>query len=105
MFYGAILEVMEVVYIRGRKVLVFHCQWFRLMPNSNLIFEQHNLTSINIKSSWYEDQPYILATQARQVFYLLILKRGDNWKIVQKVIIVIYMTFQSQKLMILMRVL
>ena len=43
------------------------------------------MTSINIKSSWYEDQSYILATQARQVFYLPNLQRGDNWKIIQKV--------------------
>ncbi|KAL5579995.1 hypothetical protein UlMin_012437 [Ulmus minor] len=85
MFYGVILEVMEVVYIRGRKVLVFRCQWFELMPNSNSIFDQYNMTSINIKSSWYEDQSYILATQARQVFYLPNLERGDNWKIIQKV--------------------
>ena len=85
MFYGVILEVMEVVYIRGRKVLVFRCQWFKSMPNSNSIFDQYNMTSTNIKSSWYEDQSYISATQARQVFYLLNLKRGDNWKIVQKV--------------------
>ena len=85
MFYGVILEVMEVVYIRGRKVLVFRCQWFKSMPNSNSIFDQYNMTSINIKSSWYEDQSYILATQARQVFYLPNLQRGDNWKIIQKV--------------------
>jgi len=78
MFYGTILEVMEVVYIRGRKVLVFRYQWFKSMPNSNSIFEQYNLTSINIKSSWYEDQLYILAMQARQVFCLPNLKRGDN---------------------------
>ena len=85
MFYGVIIEVMEVVYIRGRKVLVFRCQWFKSMPNSNSIFDQYNMTSINIKSSWYEDQSYILATQARQVFYLPNLQRGDNWKIIQKI--------------------
>ena len=85
MFYGVILEVIEVVYIRGHKVLVFCCQWFKSMLNSNSIFDQYNMTSINIKSSWYEDQYYILAMQARQVFYLPNLEMRDNWKIIQKV--------------------
>ena len=40
--------------------------------------------SINHASLWYKDDPFILATQATKVFYLLDTKYGDNWRVVQK---------------------
>lgn len=84
-FYGTLLEVMELLYKFDRKVLVFRCKWFNSDPNSNLVVGDHNLTSINTTSNWYAGDPYILASQARQVFYLPDLRRGPNWRIVQKV--------------------
>ena len=33
----------------------------------------------------YEDDPFILATHARQVYYLYDIKYGGRWKVVQKV--------------------
>ena len=33
----------------------------------------------------YKNDPFILATQAQQVFYLDDYKNGHNWKVVQKV--------------------
>lgn len=84
-FYGTLLEVMELLYKFDRKVLIFRCKWFNSDPNCNLVIGDHNLTSINTTSNWYTGDPYILASQARQVFYLPDLRRGRNWRIVQKV--------------------
>lgn len=39
--------------------------------------------SINTSHYWYVDDPFILANQAQQVFYLNDPKYGMNWKVVQ----------------------
>ena len=46
---------------------------------------EHNLTSMNTSSSWYFDDPFILAIQAQQMFDLNDMKRGAPWKVAQKV--------------------
>lgn len=50
-----------------------------------MIRHDYNLTSINTSSTWYEDEPFILANEAQQVFYLDDDKMGLNWKVVQKI--------------------
>jgi hypothetical protein len=39
--------------------------------------------SINIGSLWYKNDCYILATQARKVFYLPDTRFGKNWQVIQ----------------------
>ena len=40
-------------------------------------------TSIDVTSHWYQNDPFILPSQAKQVFYLQDTKLGEPWKIVQ----------------------
>ena len=40
-------------------------------------------TSIDVTSQWYQNDPFILPSQAKQVFYLQDTKLHDPWKIVQ----------------------
>ncbi|KAK1364079.1 hypothetical protein POM88_039640 [Heracleum sosnowskyi] len=49
------------------------------------IYMENNLTYVNTSNDWYPTEPFILATQAQQVFYLLDMKRGSDWRFVQKV--------------------
>ena len=42
----------------------------------------HGMLSVNTCTSWYENQPFIVATMARQVFYLDDPKEGGGWKVV-----------------------
>jgi hypothetical protein len=44
----------------------------------------NGFTIVNTSRKWYESDPFILATQAVQVFYLNDPKLGDSWKVVQK---------------------
>ena len=48
-------------------------------------FYKNYITSINISSYWFEDDPFLLANQVNPVFYLDDIKKGENWKVVQKV--------------------
>ena len=43
----------------------------------------HGLLSVNITKTWYDDDPYILATMTKQIVYLDDPKAGRGWKVVQ----------------------
>lgn len=85
-FYGILQEVLEVEYLgENKRVLVFKCDWFRVGDGNGLqIDKESGVTSVNMSRKWYTDQPYILASQAKQVFYARDLKLGNNWHVVQR---------------------
>ncbi|KAH6770970.1 B-box type zinc finger family protein [Perilla frutescens var. hirtella] len=85
MYYGVILEILELDLIFQRKVFLFRCKWYNTDPKKKKMLVDNNLTSIDVTSEWYADEPFILATQAQQVFYLNDMYRGKNWMVVQKV--------------------
>ena len=84
-FYGVLSNVVVLNYILGYKVILFKCSWFDTNRKKKKIKHDHNFTSIQVSSTWYKNDPFILATQAQQVFYLDDYKNGPNWKVVQKV--------------------
>ena len=84
-FYGVLKDVLEVEYIGpNKKVLVFQCDWFDLSGRRGIQIDKDcELTNINVSRKWYADQPYILASQARQVFYAVDIKLNGSWRVVQ----------------------
>jgi hypothetical protein len=50
--------------------------------------------SVNTSRTWYASDPFILAYQASQAFYLKYAKLGNSWQVVQKVTIETYTMFQ-----------
>jgi hypothetical protein len=87
-YYGVLEEILELCYLRGRKVVLFRCKWFK--TDKQGLVTKDNLTSINTRSDWFKDDQYLLATQANQVFYLddPVKRRGESgkyWKVVQEV--------------------
>ena len=84
-FYGAILEILKFHYIKDCRAIMFKCKWFQTEPKNRRMQHDYNIMSINISSQWYKDEPFILASQAKKVFYLDDLKNGSNWKVVHKV--------------------
>ena len=63
-------------------VVLFKCKWFDTNPKKKKIKVEKNITSIAINFEWYEDEPYILASQAKQVFYIDDLLNSLNQRIV-----------------------
>ena len=49
------------------------------------MISENNITSININGEAYKDDQFILASQAKQVFYVADPSRGPNWRVVQHV--------------------
>ena len=84
-FYGVLSNVVVLNYVLGYKVILFKCTWFDTNQKKKRIKHDYNLTTIQVSATWYDNDPFILATQAQQVFYLDDYKNGHNWKVVQKV--------------------
>ncbi|XP_039138806.1 uncharacterized protein LOC120276140 [Dioscorea cayenensis subsp. rotundata] len=82
-FYGVLTDIIQLDYIKDCKVVIFRCQWFDL-GGKRRIHKDGHLTSIMVNRFWYENDPFILAIQAKQVFYVDDIKLGRDWKVVQK---------------------
>ncbi|KAK9912059.1 hypothetical protein M0R45_035934 [Rubus argutus] len=57
--------------------------WYNSHPEK-LKFNYH-LTSLNVNTRWYDDDPYVLASQTQKVFYLDDPKLGHPWRVVQQI--------------------
>ena len=66
-YYGVITDIWELDYGEFR-VSVFKCQWV----NGNVGLRQDKLgfTLVDLQRIGYKDEPFIMAAQARQVFYV-----------------------------------
>jgi len=87
-YYGVLDEILELCYLRDRKVVLFRCKWFK--TDKQGCVTKDNITTINTRYEWFKEDQYLLATQANQVFYLddPVKRRGESgkyWKVVQEV--------------------
>ena len=84
-FYGVLQEVIELCYLKDCTVLMFKCKWFKtdIDPKKKRIIEDNKFTSVYIGEEWYKNDPFILASQAKSIYYLNDDKNGPLWKLVQ----------------------
>ncbi|XP_042988830.1 uncharacterized protein LOC122316370 [Carya illinoinensis] len=83
-FYGVINDVVELHYMGGRRVYLFSCDWFDVGDKRRGVRVDDHLTSVNMNRTWYKDEPYVLACQASQCFYIRDIRAKGNWFVVQK---------------------
>ncbi|KAL3618470.1 hypothetical protein CASFOL_037552 [Castilleja foliolosa] len=82
-FYGVLDDIIQIDYVKDRHVILFKCDWFDLgRKNLTRIKKEGNIVSVRVDGKWYEEDSYILADQARQVFYINDPKLGHNWRVV-----------------------
>ncbi|CAN6713228.1 unnamed protein product [Malus baccata var. baccata] len=85
-FYGKLTSVLQLLYKDRCQVILFKCLWFDTNPlNRTSVKRDHGLLSVNTMRHWYDEDPYILTTMAKQIFYLDDPKAGNGWKVVQKI--------------------
>ena len=68
-YYGILKEILELVYCGNEHstVLMFKCDWFD--NNRGVVVNKNRLVDVKHKSRLQVDDPFILASQAEQVFY------------------------------------
>jgi hypothetical protein len=82
-FYGELKNILVLRYGRNR-VYLFECNWWDVGHRTGIQIDEH-FTSVNTSRTWYASDPFVLACQASQVFYLKDPKFGRSWQVVQKV--------------------
>ena len=84
-FYGHVCKIWELEYMFHHKVVLFQCEWYNTGTNGGkrMIRTNAHCTSIDVTSQWYQNDPFILPSQAKKVFYLHDTKLGEPWQIVQ----------------------
>ncbi|XP_063936179.1 uncharacterized protein LOC108203846 [Daucus carota subsp. sativus] len=63
-YYGAIEDIIEVDYWGELTVVLFKCCWY------NKGKECYGLTRVNFNQLCHKEDPFVLATQVQQVFYI-----------------------------------
>ncbi|XP_042988691.1 uncharacterized protein LOC122316221 [Carya illinoinensis] len=84
-FYGLLHDIIEIRYMGWRKVYLFQCTWYDVGDPRRGIRVRDHLTLVNTGRQWYKDEPFALASQVTQVFYLPDPILGGSWQVVQKV--------------------
>jgi hypothetical protein len=84
-FYGQVVDIYALRYLRGNLVYLLKCDWFDLSTQNLGLDKSGRFVSINTSRKWYKDDPFVLASQGNQVFYIDDMKLGGHWKIVQKI--------------------
>jgi hypothetical protein len=67
-YYGFIEDIWELEYRENLKFSLFHCQWIRL-PNG-VKTDKYGMTNANFRFIGYREQPFVLAKDVTQVFYV-----------------------------------
>ncbi|CAN1782497.1 hypothetical protein LINPERHAP1_LOCUS15867 [Linum perenne] len=84
-YYGVLREVIELQFLGGRRVVLFQCDWCDVCDNvKGLKVDEYGLVCVNLKRMLKTNEPFVLASQASQVFFV-----DDrihlNWHVVVRV--------------------
>ncbi|KAI9126182.1 hypothetical protein K1719_002603 [Acacia pycnantha] len=83
-YYGVLDHIYELSYIGNRKIYLFKCHWWDVAHyDKGYKVYKYGFTSINTQCSLQTNEPFILASQAEQIFYVDDLVQ-PSWLVVVK---------------------
>ena len=83
-YYGVITEIISLQYLNGKRVVLFNCDWWDVNNKGKGVkVDKHGFVTVNSRRKLKTNEPFVLASEARQVFYA---KDGfhPDWLIVLK---------------------
>ena len=85
-----ILQIFELEYDNmGMVVTLFECEWCDINPsNKGIEIDKYGYVSLNFMKKLKTDEPYVLASQTGQVYYIRDSRphRSGDWNIAVKYI-------------------
>lgn len=89
-FYGILQEIIEVEFpgLLKLKCVLFKCEWFDPVVNRGVRINKFGVVAVNAGRRYNKFEPFILASQADQVSFILyprVRESGINWLAVIKV--------------------
>ncbi|KAF7802522.1 uncharacterized protein G2W53_041633 [Senna tora] len=84
-YYGVLEHVYELSYIGNRKVYLFKCTWWDVARlGRGYKIDKYGFVSVNTHCSLNTNEPFVLASQAEQVFYVKEIM-DEDWLFVVKI--------------------
>jgi len=76
----------ELQYYDGSRYVMFKCYWTNITPNRGYKKDEYGFVLVNFShlihtGEWITDDPFILSSQASQVYYVAD-ERNPNWVVV-----------------------
>ncbi|XP_020273609.1 uncharacterized protein LOC109848503 [Asparagus officinalis] len=80
-FYGVIQDIIELDYWGNFSVVLFKCDWFQHDT------DEYGLTRVNFNNKCHTNDPFVMACQVHQVFYVKdpVEEVNKNWHYVLKI--------------------
>ncbi|WVZ75535.1 hypothetical protein U9M48_023579 [Paspalum notatum var. saurae] len=70
-YYGILTEIIELQFLGGRCIPLFRCKWVDIFnKNRGIKTDIYGLVSVNFKCLLRTNEPFVLTTQASQVFFV-----------------------------------
>ncbi|XP_021739802.1 uncharacterized protein LOC110706214 isoform X3 [Chenopodium quinoa] len=70
-YYGVLTEIISLQYLDGKRVVLFNSHWWDVSNfGKGIKVDKHNIVSVNTKRKLQTHEPFVLACQAQQVFYV-----------------------------------
>ncbi|PWA89857.1 hypothetical protein CTI12_AA106750 [Artemisia annua] len=72
-YYGILVEIVQLEYLALpiKRVVLFKCDWFDPTPNVGMkVHKGYNLVDVNHKRRFNKYEPFILASQSSQIYYM-----------------------------------
>ncbi|XP_047320954.1 uncharacterized protein LOC124925022 [Impatiens glandulifera] len=82
-YYGVLTHIIELQYLGGNRIVLFKCRWFDVETERGIKEDKYGFVSINCQRMLKSNEPFVLATQAKQVFYVKD-NTSKGWHIVTK---------------------
>ncbi|XP_018634397.2 uncharacterized protein [Nicotiana tomentosiformis] len=83
-YYGVLEDIYELSYMENRKVYLFRCHWWDVAHlGKGYKIDKYGFTSVNTRCALNTNEPFVLASQSEQVFYVNDMVDKD-WLVVLK---------------------
>ena len=83
-YYGVLTQVFTLEYTGGNEVVFFRCNWWDIDPKKGVKVDRFGFVSVNCHRLLKTSEPFVLAAQASQVFYVTNVSQ-KGWQVVVKV--------------------
>ncbi|KAH0669860.1 hypothetical protein KY289_024353 [Solanum tuberosum] len=84
-YYGVLEDIFELRYVGNRKVHLFKCHWWDVAClGRGYKIDKYGFTSVNTHCALNTNEPFVLASQSEQVFYLKDMVDKDCLVVVKK---------------------
>ena len=70
-YYSVLIDIIELHYMGGNKIVMFKCDWRDVDHRGRgIMVDKFGRTLVNVTHSLKSNEPFVLACQAEQVFYV-----------------------------------